>query len=86
MRLILQLSAAASLSLCISLGTLSRTVLALRPPLSRVLAVNKGPATWSLSIRDTNNHYLCLDDYRFKGTLSNPSTASRLDPWETRCS
>lgn len=34
MRLILQFSAAASLSLCISFGTLSRIVLALRPPLA----------------------------------------------------
>jgi hypothetical protein len=34
MRLILQFSASASLSLCISFGTLSRTVLALRPPLA----------------------------------------------------
>ena len=63
MRLILQLSAAASLSLCISLGTLSRTVLALRPPLACV-GHQQGSRDWSLSTRDTNNYYLCLDDYR----------------------
>ena len=58
MRLILQLSAAASLSLCISLGTLSRTVLALRPPALACVGRQQGSRDWSLSTRDTNNHYL----------------------------
>jgi hypothetical protein len=52
MRLILQFSAAASLSLCISLGTLSRTVLVLRPPLACV-GRQQGSRAWSLSTRDT---------------------------------
>lgn len=76
MRLILQLSAAASLSLCISLGTLSRTVLALRPPLACV-GRQQGSRDWSLSTRDTNNYYVCLDDYRSRvhcSILSPPLT------------
>jgi len=76
MRLILQFSAAASLSLCISLGTLSRIVLALRPPLACV-GRQQGSRAWSLSTRDTTtttSAWTTID----RGYSSDPSPPSTL--------